>query len=325
MTNARGDEAKLLARLQGAFGTAEAAGDGEFYALPFYSYDNAPSEELNEDEAIQGDAFPGDAVAGLRNLTGSMVVPIGLNSFGWHLAALLGAPVTTELSVGKYSHVFTATGAPGLALLTHGISHTRIAQHFVQDSLAYSGMELQARKNGERARATINLIGREETPGGAVLDATPVMFAPDPVPVGFTSRVLVNDVEAAAVTGVSMTLNSGVEADQETLNGLATAAAIDQGRWDLSGSIDTRFKDRTWYDRGNAGTSIALHLAWQLGADYELEIVAHDIRVERTGVPISGREILSTSFNYRANRPAPGVPLVTVTLRNTVSDYANPA
>lgn len=326
MSNARGDEAKLLSRRQAAFGTAESAGAGAFYALPFYSYNVAPSEELNEDEAIYGDAYPGDAVAGLRNLAGSIVVPLGLNSFGWHLRNLLGAPTTTEISAGtKYEHVFETASLPSLQLLTQCMSHNRIDQHFVQDSVVYTSLEFQARKNGERARATANLVGREEVTSVATLDGSPVTYSPDPVPVGFTGLCLVDGVESAAVTGASVSLNAGNEPDQETLNGLATAAEIDWGRWELTGSIDTRFRDRTWYDRGNAGGLIDLHLKWVYSADYSFELVAHNIRVERSGIPVEGRGIISSSFNFRGNRPGSGETLITATLTNTAADYDNPA
>ena len=323
MTNARGDEAVLLARQQAAFGAAEAAADGAFYKLPFYSYNVVPSEELNEDDAIQGDAFPGDAVAGLRALAGSMVVPMGLGSIGWHLRALLGAPVTS--GAGDFTHVFTTAAQPAVPLLSHGITHGRVAQHFTQDSLAYTGMELSLQKNSERARITFNLAGREEVGAAATLDTTPVAWSPDPVPVGFQGKLLKDGVETAMLTGASVTLNSGVEADQESINGLPTAAGMDAGMWALSGSLDARFRDRTWYDLANAGTAMDLHLQWVLSATLSLEIEAHSIRLERFGIGVSGRDKISSSFNFQANRPGVGATLLTATLKNQVADYANPS
>ncbi|WP_299558721.1 phage tail tube protein [uncultured Sulfitobacter sp.] len=324
MSNARGDEAQLLSRIQTGFGAAEGAGDGQFYALPFYSCNTSPSQELNEDEAIYGDAFPGDAVGGLQNLSGNMVVPMGLNSIGWHLRSILGVPVTTELSAGKYQHVFTAAALPTLQYMTQCVSHKRVDQHFVQDSLVATSFEVQARKNSERGRATMNMIGRAEVPVADTLDATPLTYAVDPVPVGFAGKCLVGTQETAAITGVSLTLNSGSEADQESLNGLATAAAIDWGRWSVTGSLDARFRDRTWYDRALSGTAIDLAITWAVGADYSLELRSPSVRIERTGIPIEGRGIISSSFNLRGNRPAAGASLFTATLRNTVENYANP-
>jgi len=326
MSNARGDEAKLLSRIQAAFGTAEAAGDGTFLALPFYSMNVTPSEELNEDASIYGDAYPGDAVPGLQNMAGSIVVPMGLESIGWHLRNLFGDPVTSDITTGvSYAHVFTTSAQPDVGLLTNGISHTRIDQHFVQDSIAYSGLEFQARKNGERARVTLNAVGRAETPAGATLDATPVIYEPDPVPVGFQAAALFDAAPAAAVTGGSLSINHTVEADQETLNGLPTAARIERGMWENTGSIDARFTDRDIYDKANAGTAFDLHFKWVYAADHELEIIAHKVRLERTGIPIDGRGVISSSFNFRANRPASGQVMLTATLKNRTASYANPA
>ncbi|MBO9451445.1 hypothetical protein J7426_14320 [Tropicibacter sp. R16_0] len=325
MSNARGDEAKLLVRTQAAFGAAEAAGAGKFLHLPFYNYNVNPSAEVNEDEAIYGDAFPGDSVDGLRALGGSMVVPIGLNSIGWHLQALLGAPVTTEVQSGEYQHVFSATGQPTIPLLTHGITHSRRDIHFVQDSLAYAGMDINARKNSERVRATFNLIGREEETANATLDSTPIVYATDPKPVGYVGTAEIDGVGVAGLTGVNMSLTKGIEADQETMSGQATASSIDQGMWGLTGSLDARFRDRDLYDKANSGEAFALKQVWSLGAKYSLEILKPNVRLERTGLPIDGRGIISSSYSFRANRPAIGQNLVTVTLRNEVADYNNPA
>lgn len=50
-----------------------------------------------------------------------------------------------------------------------------------------------------------------------------------------------------------------------------------------------------------------------------------DVRFEMTGIPIEGRGPISAQFNWRAERPAPGVELATITLKNQTADYANPA
>lgn len=186
MPNARGNEARLLSRRQASFATAESANDGLFYAVPFYSYNVTPSGELANDDANYGDAFPGDVVDGLRNLSGAMVVPMGFNSIGWHLSQLLGLPVTT--GTGPYTHVFAAAAQPSPLLATHGISHNGVAKHFTQDSLAMTGLELQAQKNGQRQRVTFNLAGREEVKAAATLDATPVSYSRIRCRWGFRAR-----------------------------------------------------------------------------------------------------------------------------------------
>lgn len=323
MANARGNEAVLLGRRQVNFGTPEAAADGAFMELPFYSYSVTPSGELASDDANYGDSMPGEAVAGLRNLAGSMAVPLGMASIGWHLSQLLGLPTTS--GTGPYSHVFVAARQQALVLATHGISHAGIDQHFVQDSLALTGLEIQAQKNGQRQRVSLNLVGREEVPAGATLDATPVGYAADPVPVGFQGALAIDGAASGAITQAQLGLNSGREVDQETLNGLATAAGIDPGFWDLSGSLTARFRDRALYDLADAGTPLRLTLSWQIDAGNSLEIDVPSARLERTGHPVEGRDLISASFNWRSNRPATGAELITFTLVNGVAGYANPS
>ncbi|QFS83983.1 hypothetical protein FIU97_14620 [Roseivivax sp. THAF40] len=324
MTNARGDEAKLLARQQAAFGTAEASAAGAFMALPFYSYNVSQSEDRTEDDAIYGDAFPGDSVQGLRSLSGAMVVPIGINSFGWHLRSILGAPVTTGADP-NYEHVFTPKAQPVIPVLTHGISHTRIGTHFVQDSLTCTSLEIAARKDGQRARATLNMMGRSEAKLGAVIDSAPILYEPDAVPVGFQGRALVGGAPVAEITGVDLTLTSGVEMDQETLNQSPSAAGFESPRWGLSGSVSARYRDNTWYDYGANNTAVNLQLELLISATKSLLIDMPDVRFEMTGIPIEGRGPISAQFNWRAERPAPGVELATITLKNQTADYANPA
>ena len=323
MTNARGDEATLLARRQTTFGTREVDGDGTFRKLPFYSYDVAPTQELTEDEAIQGDAFPGDGVGGLRNLAGSMSVPLGLASIGWHLRAMFGAPVTTIPTVGNYEHVFSAGAQPAVIYSTHAIRHTRVAENFVQDSLVYSGLDMEAAKQGERARAMFTLVGREEVnPAGPGVDITPGMYTTDPVPVKFLGEVLIDGVLAAAITRLSFSLKNGAEADQETLNNFATAESVQMGRWDLTGSLDTRFVDDTYYNLANAGTTFDLRLRYNVTVDQSFLVRMYGLRLERSGIPISNRGLISAPFNFRAMRPS-GVNFFEITLENQTPNYFN--
>lgn len=140
---------------------------------------------------------------------------------------------------------------------------------------------------------------------------------------GFQGSLLIDGSAAGAVTQASLTLNTGVEPDQETLNGLATAAQMDPGFWDLSGALTARFRDTDLYDLASAGTALALKLKWAISASYDLEIEVPSAKLERTGHPIEGRALISSSFNWRANRPATGEELMTVTLINATEDYAN--
>lgn len=324
MTNARGDEAQLLLRRQSTFGTAEAAGAGQFMNLPFYTFNNAPQAGLEEDDAIYGDSHPGDAVEGLRQAQGSMAVPLGLSSIGWHLYALLGEPTTT--GTGPYTHVFEPSDIITPLMQTAGIDHLGVDEHFLQDSLFYTGMQLAGRKDGQRARATFDLISRAEVkdPGSATRDTAPVSFASDTVPVGFQGTVEKDGTEVAGITGMNATIATGTALDQEAMNGLATAADVIAGRWNINGDITARFRDTTWYDLGDTGAACDMHLKYALSASLSLEFEFRNVRFERSGIPITGRDVLSTTFNWRVQRPTGGNASMTATLINGVANYANP-
>lgn len=323
MSTARGDQAAFLARQQAAFGAPEAAGAGKFYLLPFYSLNMAPTEEVTEDDAIVGDAFPGAAVRGLQNLTGNIEVPLGMASIGWHLQGLMGTPVTSGAGP-DYTHVFKMAGLPTRPMFTAGISHRGIDEHFRQAPVIYTAMQLAARKDGQNVRSRFDLLGSVEAKLGATLDASPATFATDTVPVGFQGGVYMANALVAGVTGFDMTAGYSAEADQETMNLLPTAAAFLEGKWSMTGSITARFRDTSWYDLGDSGALTDLELRFVLSATRSLILRGHNLRFERAGVPVSGGDVLNATFNFRASRPSSGDSPLTATLKNGVASYANP-
>jgi hypothetical protein len=323
--NARGDNTMMTMRRQATFGTAEAASEGGFRRLPFYVFDVDPTEELATDEAIRGSSYPGDIVAGLQNMSGKLEVPLGLQSIGWHLAAMFGDPATSEPTSGNFEHVFTPAEIPDPALQTACKSFLGVNTHFAQDSIVYKGLELSAKKEGRRQKVSFDLIGRQEVKVGAALDGSPVEFANDLTPVAFIGKAMVDGAEAAAITGITGKAANEAEMDQEEMNGLPTASGLTAGDWMFDGSIDTRFRDATYYDLAENGTLFDLSLVFEISPVRKIEFTWYKVRLERKGVPVSGREVISASFNFRVGRPAPGSVPFRVVLKNDVASYGNPS
>lgn len=319
---ARGDQAAFLSRLQADFETPAAAAAGKFRLLPFYSLNMAPTEDVTEDDAIIGDAFPGAAVRGLQNMTGNIEVPLGLASIGWHLRGLMGAPVTTGSSP-NFTHTFKMAALPVMPLFTTGISHRGIDRHFRQAPVAYTGMQLSAKKDGTRVRTRFDLLGSVEDSLEDSLDATPVEYASDVVPVGFQGGVYMDGDLVAGVTGFDLNAGYSATPDQETLNLLPTAAAFLDGKWSLTGSMTARFRDTTWYDLGVGADLVDMELRFVISANVSLVLKGHNLRFERSGVPVSGGGILNSTFNFRASRPETGESPLTAVLKNGVANYNN--
>ena len=331
MTIARGSNATLMSRFQTAaapdtFATPEAAGAGDFHILPFYSYNIVGTEETSEDDAISGeggDAFPGEIVPGLRGVQGSLVVPLGLQSIGWHLAAMFGAPETTDADP-NFTHVWEAGATMAPRHLTNGISFGDIGVHRRSSGVTYTGMQLAMRKAGERARVTINAIGHDDAKVGAAMDSAPVAsYGDEWVPVQFQGVLAKDGTAVGDVTGFDLTIGTGIEADQETINGLATAADAILGQWNGQGTLTTRFKDATWLDLADAATLFDLTATWAKSANESIVLRAHNVRLARTGVAVENRGVITQPFSFQVGRPDDDDVPFTWTVKNQTADYAN--
>lgn len=323
MTDARGDRAKYMSRRQADFKTAEAAGDGTFFQLPFHRLRVVPVEETSVDDKIVGDAYPGEVVAGLRNMRGDLEVPLGLSSIGWHLYGLFGAPATTNVGA-VYTHVFTTSASPPVLHHTDCIHHTDLAaNNFVGIGLTYLGFNISAQKNGTRQRMTLQMAGRERATSATPLDNTPVLFDPDRTPVGFQAKMTKGGADEFSITSFDARFANGVEPDQEALNGSPYAERMDDGKMALNGSLAARYRDGTWIDHGDNGDLIDVECEWRINDDNLIHFRYHNIRIEQTGIPVEGAGIISTTFNWTADRPDNGDTPLTITLKNGVTNYAN--
>lgn len=330
MTNARGVNATLMSRFQEAvsdtFSTPESAGDGTYHILPYYAFNISGTEEISEDEAISGeggDSFPGDVVEGLRGVNGSLEVPLGVGSLGWHLAAMFGAPTTTG-SDPNYSHVFEAPAIMAPRYLTYGVNYTDVSHYRRSSGITYTDMQLGVRKSGERARASFSAIGHDDTGVGSAMDATPVAtFADEWVPSNFRAGLKRDGSEVTQVTGVDLTIGTGITADQEMLNGLPTAEDAILDRWSGSGSVTTRFADTSWIDLADAGTYFDLEVEWAQNANRSILLRVHNVRLARTGVPVQNRQIITQSFQFQVGRPDAADTPFTWTLKNGIAGYDN--
>lgn len=333
MVIARGDQATLMVRYQedvaSPFKTAEASGAGLFRILPFYTYDVRGTEEQNEDNAVSGlggNAYPREVLRGIQGVSGTMSVPLGIQSFGHHLSAFLGNPTTVDDSNGNYTHTFATPAIQTPKFSTVSVKQNDLSLNFETIGLTYTQMSLNLVKNGERARADFQVIGFNDGPLASSKDTAPVAFSNDAVPVNFQSAIKRQGVAAGDVTSLQVTLQSGIEPDNEALNGLASPERILEGRWSASLSLTARFEDRGWYDLADQGTLFDIDcdlLAASDPAPQSHSFKLHNVILERTGIPIAGDGNISVTYNGRLSAPTLPTAPFTWLIKNQTPDYAN--
>ena len=333
MKIARGDQATLMARYQtnsqAPFKTPEDPGAGLFKVLPFYTYDVRGSEEQSEDNAVSGlggNAYPRDVVRGIQGAGGTFTVPLGVQSFGHHLTAFLGDPATTDDTNGNYTHVFTTPAVQVPKFTNASIVFNDTGHKFETIGLTYTQTTLNLVKNGERARADFQVIGFNDKPLETVKDTAPVAFANDSVPVNFQSLIRRQGALAGDVTSLQVTLTSGIEPDNEAMNGLPSPERVLEGRWGISVSLTARFEDRGWYDLADQGTKFDIDCESVVASGDNPQshaIKLHNIVLERTGIPVPGDGNISVTYTGRAAAPSLPTAPFTWTIKNQTPNYAN--
>src|SRR5512134_2565122 len=100
---ATGADARLIGITEVTYGTAPTDG---YVVLPFKSTDLDKETPLGDDPLLgQGRAAQG-AYYDRPSVTGSIEIPLEIQSAGFWLHGLMGAPVTTTEAPG-YKHLFT--------------------------------------------------------------------------------------------------------------------------------------------------------------------------------------------------------------------------
>lgn len=321
MPTAYGRDAVAMLRRQADFETPESAAPPNFIKFPYYRSTLGARREQGTDPALPDGRLPAVIDRGLRAADGQLEVPLHLNSIGWHLYGLLGAPVTT--GAGPFVHTFDAEDTDAPIFHTFGISHAKIGEHFRYSGFAYNTLAITAQKQSPRQRCLFGMLGRDEVNIGATLDAAPVGETTDPVAQSWVGEVLKDGAVVGAVTQCEFNHSNGHELDQETITGDEWAAGVDEGRIGVNGSLTTRFLDTTFYDLAKAGTLFDLGLRWVVGTG-SLVLTAHNIQLAEDRVPVEGGGPITSSWSFQADKPDPGTPPLQAVLTNDRADYAMP-
>lgn len=313
-----GVEAYAYLKRQTVRGTAAT---GNYSVLPFFTHSILPVESFRE-EPILGTGQGRDPEApdtDSPTAGGDIVVPFYLESIGHMLTMLLGSPTTTGST--NFSHVFKSGGwnppVYTFEIQTPRADHSRRMDQVLD--VQANTMALQFGTGGVE-RTTFGLMASD-----LKKLATTGAGTPSAVPAAGTrllrkARVITLDGSTTArIVGGSLTFSNNLTPQtwmkdkmQETEEGLTS----------FTGTLDLRFDTDTLLDKAAAATAVGLVLDWQIDANKALTIACNTLRLERTGLQISGPNGIQQSFRVRGERtPADGAMLV-ATLKNQTASYA---
>lgn len=318
----RGRTIDVLTKAQSAFDTLPS---GNWTASYIYSHGLEEKSPLVNDGLLglprtndRDQAAPGPSE---HTLGGPLVVPVDYNHLGLWLKMLMGTAVDSGVS-DPYTHVFTS-GAEVLPYnaLEVAIKNVGGVTAYMQymGLIANKGTIEIARGDGYQ-KMSLDMMGRSEAKAGSSSGGTPAAaWAREPV-AATVGLMNIGGSLAANILKMSMTIDNKVT-PQKFLNGTAYPSGFDlDDEMAVSGTFDLRFLTGTQYDHAVAGDVLELGMAFNAAGSHSLVFDMPAVRLERSGVPITGPGGIQQSFNWRAEQSASAAQL-TATLKSLVAAY----
>lgn len=316
----RGADTKLYVKTETTYGTAAT---GNFVQVPFFECTVGASAPLQEDPALSATAeITRDATGvylGRSTVTGQVVVPVDLESFGVWLRALMGAPTTTGTT--DYTHTFVSGLQTGLPSMTMEKALSRIARYGLLTGVKANSLALSA-STDQRPRATIGLMGQDEVFSNSSGAGTPTFAGMTP----FQQRQYTVQIDGSALgncTAFTLNYANGME-PYYGLNSADSIEAIEEAAATCSGSFTVRVSEDAVTLINNALTETAhsLLLKLQVSSTQLIQFTAHNVILDRPTIGVSGPGGVDVSFNFIARYDATGGEMLEVILKNQTATYA---
>jgi hypothetical protein len=313
MAQGRGFRAQLAMDIESSFATP---GTPAGKLMPYNSLDLVATQALNAPETIRGTRQPVQPFTDVLSVSGNIVVPVDLRSFGWWLRGIFGAPVTT--GGPAYQHVFT----PGLSMPSMVLEKgfVDLTQYIKYLGCRASKLSMMGGTGGE-VTATIGIEGASETVSGTAYDSSldTVTF----------TRFLMSQLTAkeggstiANAKEISLDIDFGLDGDSYVIGGGGLRGDLPEGVMKISGKLVALFENATLLNKAINGTESSLQLTWTSGTNI-LDILLPEIRYERNAPSIPGPKGLLVELpfqSYYENGAAASA--VVITLTNDVASYA---
>ena len=318
-TIAKGANRTLKAAYEATYGTKMTDG---YHTLYFNENSLGTSNSLVDTNTIVGNRYDTKPVTGLRDVSGSIAVPVDEEAFGFWLNALFGSLSTT--GSGTYTHIFQ----PGTAARSLSIEngYTDISKYYPFTGVKVNTMSLDFTP-GNEVVASMECVGKDElAAASSTIDATPATYVLEKYQVN-NLTISKDSVALDVATSCSLSISNNLETDIYALNGGGYREFLPEGSFSIEGSFSMLFDDTDGiavYAAALAGTEVELTIALTGTGSNTLTFQMDEILLPQISPSPSGQGpvTLDVPFQVFYQNGSEGVPLE-VTMVNTTATYVS--
>jgi hypothetical protein len=228
-----------------------------------------------------------------------------------------GVPSGATLAGGANNHTFQS-GAQVLPSLSIETQLPDVPFFGMNTGAGVDTLRLDLRRSGNLV-ATLGLIAQGETPASTMQAGTLSTFALERFS-QFQGEVRRNGTALGNIVSGDFTYSNNLEA-VEVIRADGRIAGVDPGIVAGSGSIVTRFEDRTLLDQATNRQPCELTFQWQIDPGRRLSVTFHSVFLPRNERRIEGPGGIQVPFNWQAARDEGLGRSVTCVLTNDVASY----
>ncbi len=294
---------------------------GNWTQLACTSFELKGDQKLTQDQVLsanEGRDATEPYLDGVQSVSGSAKVPIDVNQFGHWLKMIFGAPVTT--GSGPYVHTWISGDADS-TMFSNSFEKAfpLISKFYHPIGVRADGFTITTTPSGA-SEATIPLMGLiEGVPVAASAAGNPLIGTGLTRFMQMSGQVLLGGTALAGVTAGSINFSNSMKA-AITIRGDNRAESLDYGQSTGGASVTLRFTGIEGVDAvAAAATPLSFVYSLTSGVNV-LTFTYPNCYFSPTGPSITTPDAITRDYTAIAANPN-GVPLLTVTLTNTVATY----
>ncbi len=295
MSQAKGYNAQLLMDFEPSFGVNPSGTFG--MKMPVVSSNLKSKQNLIESAQISGSR---DAVAPLPgniDVTGTVVVPVDIEAFGYWLKAMFGGYTKTG-AAPSVEHTFKLAGTQPSFLIEQGYPDIDVYQLY--NGCKVSKFTLNLGGDGELT-ASLDIMGAKETIPDpyATINASPVTFAAPRFSNCQVTSVKEGGVDFGSVVNLGLTVEFGLQGENYTLGGGGFRTSIPEGQVKVTGNLKALFNGKDLLEKAFRAEPSAIAFK-MVNAGASLEFQLPEVIFERNAPGIEGSKGILLDLPFRA-------------------------